>query len=342
MRKKTYAALAAAVLAAGALAGCSSQNTEKGKGTAAGEGTEETGETAVPSSEAQEGQAEGAGISDADIVIAGGDAAGMAAAIQAVAEGMDPSKILVLEKGGAEKSALSGESFNAADTDEQAEAGIEDSVDAFITDTMAAGGGKNSQEMVEHMAESGREALVWLRDQGVELSGVTQAEGSSVARSYQAADGGNLGEEIEAKLQEKFDSLNVNVAENTELAQVLYGADGEVTGVKVKGDDGEQEITCRALLVTDVDYIDLLEDLAVSYVTDESGANKGILVDSCANAVTADGGEIPGLYGAGAVIDAALHGDKALAGNELTGTIAFGMTAGTETAIYAQDNAPEA
>lgn len=54
MRKKTYAALAAAVLAAGALAGCSSQNTEKGKGTAASEGTEETGETAVPSSEAQE------------------------------------------------------------------------------------------------------------------------------------------------------------------------------------------------------------------------------------------------------------------------------------------------
>ena len=32
MRKKTYAALAAAVLAAGALAGCNSQNTEKGKG----------------------------------------------------------------------------------------------------------------------------------------------------------------------------------------------------------------------------------------------------------------------------------------------------------------------
>ena len=135
MRKKTYAALAAAVLAAGALAGCSSQNTEKGKGTAAGEGTEETGETAVPSSEAQEGQAEGAGISDADIVIAGGDAAGMAAAIQAVAEGTDPSKILVLEKGGAEKSALSGESFNAADTDEQAEAGIaelKDKVDSLV------------------------------------------------------------------------------------------------------------------------------------------------------------------------------------------------------------------
>ena len=74
-------------------------------------------------------------ISDADIVIAGGDAAGMAAAIQAVAEGTDPSKILVLEKGGAEKSALSGESFNAADTDEQAEAGIaelKDKVDSLV------------------------------------------------------------------------------------------------------------------------------------------------------------------------------------------------------------------
>lgn len=342
MRKKTVAALAAAVLAAGAIAGCSSRDTEESRGTKASEGTAESGEGTDASSEAQDGQAEGAGISDADIVIAGGDAAGMAAAIQAVAEGTDPSKILVLEKSGAEELTLSGEFLNAADTDEQAEAGIEDSVDDYIADTMAAGGGKNSQEMVEHMAESGREALDWLRDQGLELAGVTQAEGSSVARSYQAADGGKLGEEIEARLQEKFDSLNVHVAENAELAQVLYGSDGEVTGVKVKGEDGEQEITCRALLVTDAEYLDLLQDLAVSYVTEEDGAYAGLLVDSCANAVTADGGEIPGLYGAGAVIDAALHGDKALAGNELTGTIVFGMTAGREAAIYAQDNAPEA
>ena len=135
MRKKTVAALAAAVLAAGAIAGCSSRDTEESRGTKASEGTAESGEETDASSEAQDGQAEGAGISDADIVIAGGDAAGMAAAIQAVAEGTDPSKILVLEKSGAEELTLSGEFLNAADTDEQAEAGIaelKDKVDSLV------------------------------------------------------------------------------------------------------------------------------------------------------------------------------------------------------------------
>ena len=73
----------------------------------------------------------------------------------------------------------------------------------------------------------------------------------------------------------------------------------------------------------------------------ESGKNTGLNVDSCANAVTPDDGEIPGLYAAGDAIGTALHGDKALEGNELTGVVVFGTTAGTEASIYAQDNAPQ-
>lgn len=331
MRKKTFAALAAAALTIGALAGCSSQNTGDKKESA---GTENASKGSTEKST----EAEEKALTDADIVIAGGDPAGMAAAIQAVAEGTDPSKILVIGKG----ESLSGDSMNAVDTAEQAEAGIEDTVESYIADTMKAGGEKNNQEMAEYLGESGREALDWVKELGVEFEGtVTQAEGSSTARSYQAAAGKNLGEEIQKKLEEKYSSLKVNVAEDASLAQVLYGSDGEVTGVKIKSADGEQEITCRSLVVTDLESIDLLKDLAVTYVTDEEGKNTGIVVDSCASAITSDGGEIPGLYGAGEVIDAALHGDKALAGNELTGVILFGTTAGTESSIYAQENVPE-
>ena len=42
-----------------------------------------------------------------------------------------------------------------------------------------------------------------------------------------------------------------------------------------------------------------------------------------------------------AAAEALLHGDKALEGNELTGVVVFGTTAGTEASIYAQDNAPQ-
>ena len=214
-------------------------------------------------------------------------------------------------------------------------------MDSYIADTLAAGGGKGNEEMAEHLGEESRAALDWVRDLGVELSGVVQKEGSSAARSYEAADGKDLGGQIQTKLQEKFDSLNITVAEEAELSQVLYGADGEVIGVKIKEGNGEQELTCRSLLVTDSAYLDLLKDLGVSYVTDESGKNTGLMADSCANAVTADKGEIPGLYAAGDAIGTALHGDKALEGNELTGVIVFGTTAGTEASIYAQDNAPQ-
>lgn len=331
MRKKTLAAWAAAALAVGALTGCSTQSTgNKAEETAKPGASQE----ALESTEADQESF----MKDADLVIAGGDPAGMAAAIQAVAEGTDPARILVL---GSSEKALSGSCMNASGTEEQADAGIEDTVDSYISDTLAAGNGKGNEEMAEHLGEESRAALDWVRDLGVELSGVTQKEGSSAARSYEAADGKNLGSQLQTKLQEKFDSLNITVAEDAELSQVFYGADGEVTGVKVKGEAGEQELTCRSLVVTDDAYLELLGDLGVFYVTDESGKNIGLNVDSCANAVTPDDGEIPGLYAAGDAIGAALHGDKALEGNELTGMIVFGTTAGTEASIYAQDNAPQ-
>lgn len=80
MKKKTLAAWAAAILAVGAMTGCSSQST--------GDKTEETEKAEASQGAAGESaQAEQESLmKDADIIIAGGDPAGMVAAIQAVAE----------------------------------------------------------------------------------------------------------------------------------------------------------------------------------------------------------------------------------------------------------------
>ena len=86
MRKKSLAAWAAAVLAVGALTGCSSQSTgDKAEETTKAEASQEAVEESTQAEQT-------AFMEDADLVIAGGDPAGMAAAIQAVAEGTDPAK----------------------------------------------------------------------------------------------------------------------------------------------------------------------------------------------------------------------------------------------------------
>ena len=155
MRKKSLAAWAAAVLAVGALTGCSSQSTgDKAEETTKAEASQEAAEESTQAEQT-------AFMEDADLVIAGGDPAGMAAAIQAVAEGTDPAKILVL---GSSEKTLSGSCMNASDTEEQSDAGIEDTVDSYIADTLAAGGGKGNEEMAEHLGEESRAALDWVRD----------------------------------------------------------------------------------------------------------------------------------------------------------------------------------
>ena len=82
--KKAGILTAAAVLGTAALAGCGSEA--------------DTTESAAASEEATEAVGE-AEASDAQLVIAGGDSAGLIAAVQAAAEGMDPSKILILAPG---------------------------------------------------------------------------------------------------------------------------------------------------------------------------------------------------------------------------------------------------
>ena len=82
--KKAGILTAAAVLGTAALAGCGSKA--------------DTTESAAASEEATEAVGE-AEASDAQLVIAGGDSAGLIAAVQAAAEGMDPSKILILAPG---------------------------------------------------------------------------------------------------------------------------------------------------------------------------------------------------------------------------------------------------
>ena len=143
--KKAGILTAAAVLGTTALAGCGSKA--------------DTTESAAASEAATEAAGE-AEASDAQLVIAGGDSAGLIAAVQAAAEGMDPSKILILAPGeelAADMTEMAPY-VNAADTDEQFQANLTDDFEIYLSDIMTAGNNTNNSDMAAYVSENSEEA----------------------------------------------------------------------------------------------------------------------------------------------------------------------------------------
>lgn len=342
MKKKLMVLLASAMVLA-SLAGCGNNNAAEASG--ASSEAEETSGATGPAMESTDGtsgekEVEKPGEEKTELVIAGGDAAGVAAAIQAVSEGMDPSAILIVESGDelAADAAGKGSFFNESDSDLQFEAGIEDSYDSFLADTRKAGGSENDTAMMEFLVESASEARGWLEGLGVKFGAPELRDGSSAARSLPGA-GEELGVQVEQALKARAEELMIPVRYNTSVVKLLYGEDGAVSGIVLSRDGKEETIDCLAVVATDPELLPLFEELKT--VSGADGKASGVVVTSCAEAIMPGGEEeektVPGLYAAGRIIEAAVHGAGALEGNEMLSMAVYGMTAGTEAAIYIGD-----
>lgn len=321
--KKAGILTAAAVLGTAALAGCGSKA--------------DTTESAAASEEATEAVGE-AEASDAQLVIAGGDSAGLIAAVQAAAEGMDPSKILILAPGeelAADMSEMAPY-VNAANTDEQFQANLTDDFEIYLSDIMTAGNNTNNSDMAADVSENSEEAKDWLADTlGMEYGDLTQEAGSTVARSFPAKEG-NLNELAQEALLKKVEELKIPVEYKTELKSVAYDEEGALDRITVTVDGKDQEIDCLALVATDVSLIPVFEE---SQVYEADGKAAALVVSNNAEQLNKDSGElINGLYAAGPILSAAVDGEGVLSGNELTEAVVFGSTAGTEAAVYVSDN----
>lgn len=346
MKKKCMMLLtSAAVLSV--LAGCSNKNAAETAAVPAktqGEDSENASREAEETGEAgtETKAEEKPGAAKTELVIAGGDGAGLAAAIAAVSEGMDPSAILIVESGRELAKDVAGQDglFNAAETDEQFEAEIDDSYETFLADTLKAGENANITEMAEYMTESALEAKEWLEALGVEFGELEQAEGSSVARSYAGA-GKDLSTQVAEKLTKKVEELKIPVRFGTSVTKINYSEANTVSGLELEEDGQKETIECLAVIVTDPELLPLLEETQLT--GDSEGNATGLLVNSCAEALILGGkdGEsesVPGLYAAGRMVEAGVHGKGALQGNGLVSMIVYGTTAGTEAAIYVGDN----
>lgn len=333
MKKKTFALLSAAVMVTAVMVGCSSNKATET--TAPAETTPTTEVSGEATTEAQEE----VGLK-ADLLVAGSDGAGLVAAIQAVKDGVDPSKVMIVEKSGelgADIASMGG-FMNASNTDEQFDMEIEDSFEAYLADIKKAGNEKNNELLAEFMAENSEEALTWLRNAGIELSGVTKEEGSSVARSYAATGDKKLSEALTEILLKEVETLKIQVLKDTSVDEIIFDKDGGVAGVKITGKDGQETVTCTSLILADKELLPLLEKETLVFTKGADEKATGLLVNTCAEVIKEGEETAPGLYAVGGISDAAVFGEKALVGDQITGTVLLGSTAGTEAAVYVSDN----
>ena len=167
-----------------------------------------------------------------DVVVIGSGGAGLSAAIAAKGEGAD---VIVFEKmgipGGNTSRATGG--INAAGTEYQKAAGIQDSPELFFADTMKGGYNKNDQALVRKLAEKSASSIEWLADMGADLSDVGSLAGASVRRAHRPSGGGKVGPEIITTLYKQVEqTLNIPVILGANVTRIT-ATKGKVDGVEL-------------------------------------------------------------------------------------------------------------
>jgi succinate dehydrogenase/fumarate reductase flavoprotein subunit len=184
-----------------------------------------------------------------DVVVVGGGGTGMAAALSAREAG---AEVLVLERqtdlGGV--TARSIGSYSVAESDLQAEAGIEDSVEAHFDDidkfvANAAEAGhfagvtderglreRDRLDLRRRMVELGPDTFDWLRDHGLEYSGPHPEPPHRVPRMHNVTPNTRAYRDV---LGEAVREAGVDVRTDTAVAELLT-EDGAVVGVRDDAD----------------------------------------------------------------------------------------------------------
>ena len=183
-----------------------------------------------------------------DVVVVGSGGAGLSAAIQAHDLG---ASVVVVEKmpviGGNTNKASAG--MNAAETKFQKLKGIVDSKDLFYKETLTGGKNKNNPELLRYFVENAPDAIDWLDNNGIELSGITTTGGMSIDRTHRPASGAAVGGFLISGLQKNINRRGIEVMLDTNVTEILT-ENHKVVGVKVSEEDGSvQTIKAKAVII---------------------------------------------------------------------------------------------
>lgn len=222
-------------------------------------------------------------IIETDIVIIGAGGAGMTAAITAKQAG---AGVIILEKmpmvGGNTTKATGG--MNAAETKYQEAAGIEDSVQTFIDDTMTGGYEINNPDLVAVLAGQSADAIDWLDTINAPLPKVSFSGGATNARIHAPEDGSAVGNYLVNAFSEQLKELDVPIYLETKATEIIV-ENGAAVGVRAESGTTSYIINAKTVILAtggfganEVLYTKYREDLKGFVTTNTPGATGDGLV----------------------------------------------------------------
>ncbi|MCF0253545.1 MAG: flavocytochrome c [Duodenibacillus sp.] len=210
---------------------------------------------ASPVDEAAVAKAEAAPARETyDVVVVGAGSTGHNAAISAKRAG---AKVILLEKhsfsGG--NSMLAAGGYNAVGTKQQKAKVANDTVEAYVEDTLKGGRGKNDRAIVKILAEESAAGVEWLEGMGADLSEVKRSGGARVDRTHRPAGGLSVGPHIVDVLRVQAAKEGVAPRLNSKVVKLLTDDQHRITGVIVQGKhSGYYKIAAKAVVLATGGY----------------------------------------------------------------------------------------
>ena len=222
------------------------------------------------------------------------------AAITALSKG---KKVIMLEKmpivGGNSQLAAGG--MNAAGTRFQKAKKIPDNPDVMFNDTMKGGKNINNPDLVRILADQSSKSIEWLASINAELGFIAMGGGATYPRFHGPTSGDFVGPFLSAKLRERVVKDGADVRVNSKVVKLVTNAQGDVTGVLVKGKhSGIYQIDAKAVILASGGF-GANNKLVASYRPDAKGVQTsnqpgtqgdGIVLGTSVGAATVDMKEI--------------------------------------------------
>ena len=183
---------------------------------------------------------------ECEVLVVGSGYSGLAAAIEAKNAGADVKIIEKMNRMGGNSAFAAGD-MAVCGSKVQAREGIEDSVDAFVSDMLIAGLYLNDEEKCRLIAEKSNETWEWSVEMGCTWDKDENGEpwlypygGHSILRTICQGVGG--GSNVTGPLSEKLGEMGVNVETERMLVQLVQNDEGRVIGAVVRDGASDNDV----------------------------------------------------------------------------------------------------
>ncbi len=206
------------------------------------------------------------------VVIVGGGAAGMVAALSCRDAGIAP---LVIERDRVPSGStgLSSGMIPACGTRLQSQNGVEDSVDILAADISAKAKGHVEDTLVREICRVSGPTIDWLiDDHGIELTLVGGFLYPGHSRLRMHAPPSRQGIDLIGSLTEAAESAGIDILTEAKVCD-LYAEDGRIDGIRLQRPDGSQETIGCVTLILACNGFGGNPDLVRKYIPDMAEAN---------------------------------------------------------------------